>query len=141
VAGLKIEQLDLVAGTITFYREKTDRTETHKLKRHTLQSLETYLAEEKRTSGPLFLGNQGKALSRRAINARVQVLGQRVGIDDSKTLSPHDLRHFWAFDALRKQTPFDRVKAAGGWRSDGMVLRYAARAGIANEGVIITEEE
>jgi integrase len=140
VASLNIENIDLAAGTMKFYREKTDQEETHTLHKHTFMALESYLAEEHRTSGPLFLGNQGKRLSRRAINARVTVLGRQVGIDDTKTLSPHDLRHFWAFDALRNKTSFDRVKSGGGWKSDSMVMRYAQRAGIANEGVIISEE-
>lgn len=141
VASLNIEQFDMQAGTLTLYREKTDQTETHKLKKHTFMALETYLAEEQRTSGPLFMGNKGQRLSQRAINARVDTLGAQVGIDTTKTLSPHDLRHFWAFDALRNKTPFDQVKSGGGWKSDSMVLRYARRAGIANEGVVITEEE
>jgi hypothetical protein len=50
------------------------------------------------------------------------------------------LRHFWTFDAFRNGTPIDQVKSGGGWKSDGMVLRYAKRAGIANAGVKITEE-
>lgn len=138
VADLDIEHINIKAGTMTFYREKTDQIETHELKRHTLISLETYLAEEKRTSGPLFMGNKGQRLGRRAINARVKQLGKLVGVEK---LSPHDLRHFWAFDALRNGTPIDQVKSGGGWKSDSMVLRYAKRAGIANAGVKITEEE
>lgn len=137
VADLDIEHVNLQAGTITFYREKTDKDETHALKKHTRIALENYLATEQRATGPLFLGNKGKRLSRRAINARVQELGRQIGVEK---LSPHDLRHFWAFDALRNQTPFHQVKAGGGWKSDGMVMRYAQRAGIANEGVKISEE-
>ena len=138
VADLNIEHITIKAGTMTFYREKTDQIETHELKKHTLMALETYLVEEQRTSGPLFMGNKGNRLTRRAINARVKRLGQLVGVEQ---LSPHDLRHFWTFDALRNGTPIDQVKSGGGWKSDSMVLRYAKRAGIANAGVKITEEE
>lgn len=137
IADLNIEHVNLQASTLTFYREKTDKTETHTLHKHTFMALEDYLAEEQRTSGPLFLGNKGQRLSRRAINARVNDLGKQLGLP---TLSPHDLRHFWAFDALRRGTPFDKVKSGGGWKSDSMPLRYAAQAGIANEGVKISEE-
>jgi integrase len=136
--ALNIEHINIRAGTVTFYREKTDQEETHELKRHTLMALETYLAEEQRTSGPLFMGNKGKRLSTRAINARVKTLGEQLAV---KKLSPHDLRHFWTYDALRNGTPLDQVKSGGGWKSDSMVLRYAKRAGIANAGVKITEEE
>lgn len=136
--ALDIEHINIRAGTVTFYREKTDQMETHELKKHTLMALETYLAEEGRTTGPLFMGNKGKRLSSRAINARVGRLGDVQKID---SLSPHDLRHFWTYDALRNGTPLDQVKSGGGWKSDSMVLRYAKRAGIANAGVKITEEE
>lgn len=139
IAELNIEQFNIRAGTLTFYREKTDQTETHELKKHTLMALETYLAEEGRTSGPLFMGNKGKRLSPRAINARAGRLGEVVQVNGK--LSPHDLRHFWTYDALRNGTPLDQVKSGGGWKSDSMVLRYAKRAGIANAGVKITEEE
>jgi integrase len=138
VADLNIEHINSKAGTMTFYREKTDQIETHTLKKHTLMALETYLAEEQRTSGPLFMGNKGNRLARRAINARVKQLGHLVGVEQ---LSPHDLRHFWTFDALRNGTPIDQVKSGGGWKSDSMVLRYAKRAGMANAGVKITEED
>lgn len=138
IADLNIENVNIHQGTLTFYREKTDQKETHELKKHTLMALETYLAEEGRKTGPLFMGNKGKRITRRAINARVGRLGKLLGVE---TLSPHDLRHFWAYDALRNGTPFDQVKSGGGWKSDSMVMRYAKRAGIANAGVKITEEE
>ena len=54
-------------------------------------------------------------------------------------LSPHDLRHYWTYDALGNATPVDRVQSGGSWKSPTMVLKYARRTGIANEGVIITE--
>lgn len=137
VAGLMIENVSLRTGEIIFYREKTHKTEIHALHKHTLRALEDYLAQEGRKSGPLFLGNNSKPLSKRAINARVHDLGEQIGVDG---LSPHDLRHQWTRDALRNGTPFDRVKSGGGWTSDSMPMRYAAQVGVANEGVTISEE-
>jgi integrase len=125
-----------MAGTLTIYRQKTNQTDTHRFMHHTRLAAESYLAQLGRKEGPLFVGYQSKRLSARAINDRVHELGQLVGLS---TLSPHDLRHFWAFDALRNGTPIDQVKSGGGWRSDGMVLRYAKQSGIANAGVKITE--
>jgi hypothetical protein len=43
------------------------------------------------------------------------------------------------YDALGNATPVDRVQSGGNWKSPTMVLKYARRTGIANEGVIITE--
>src|SRR5712692_4714589 len=58
VAGLDIEDVDLEQGLVTVYREKTDETQTHRLKKHTLLAASRYLAETGATTGPLFLGYQ-----------------------------------------------------------------------------------
>src|SRR5260370_18919157 len=44
VAGLSIEDFDLEQGLVTIYREKTDETQTHQLKKHTLLAAAHYLA-------------------------------------------------------------------------------------------------
>lgn len=136
VAGLDIEDFHLEQGTVTIYREKTDEIQTHQLKKHTLLAASRYLAECAASSGPLFLGYQGRRITRYGLYDRVRVLGQQVGLP---ALSPHDLRHFWTYDALGNATPVDRVQSGGNWKSPTMVLKYARRTGIANEGVIITE--
>jgi integrase/recombinase XerD len=136
VAGLDVEDFDLEQGLATIYREKTDETQTHRLKKHTLLAASRYLAETGATTGPLFLGYQGRRITRYGLYDRVRVLGQQVGLP---TLSPHDLRHYWTYDALGNATPVDRVQSGGNWKSPTMVLKYARRTGIANEGVIITE--
>ncbi len=146
VAGLNLENFNLTDCTFSVYREKTDETTLQILHKHTRIAAETYLALlkqgipgqlEPRTSGPLFTGYKGERLSKRAINARVGVLGKQAGIAG---LSPHDARHFWAYDALRNGTPIDKVKSGGNWHSDSMPLRYAKRGAISNEGVRISEE-
>ena len=136
VVGLDIEDFDLEQGLVTIYREKTDETQTHRLKKHTLLAASHYLAECGASNGPLFLGYQGRRITRYGLYDRVHVLGQQVGLPK---LSPHDLRHYWTYDALGNATPMDRVQSGGNWKSPTMVLKYARRGGIANEGVIITE--
>src|SRR6266700_7163735 len=136
VVGLDIEDFDLEQGLVTIYREKTDETQTHRLKKHTLLAASHYLAECGASNGPLFLGYQGRRITRYGLYDRVHVLGQQVGLPK---LSPHDLRHYWTYDALGTATPVDRVQSGGNWKSPTMVLKYARRGGIANEGVIITE--
>ncbi len=137
VAALDIKSINIETGKLTIYRQKTDRTDTHNLKPHTASSAKSYLTETGRKEGPLFLGKHGERISTRTINRIVLRIGRKIGISN---LSPHDLRHFWAFDALHNGTPLDKVKSGGGWESDTMVLRYAKRSDIANEGVKITEE-
>jgi integrase len=139
VVALDIQHLDTASGTITLYREKTAEAQVHQLKKHTRQAAEAYLAQiqqQGRTSGPLFLGYQGKRITRYGLYDRVRLLGEQLGIDH---LSPHDLRHYWTADALSHGTPIDQVQSGGNWKSPTMVLTYAKRRGIANEGVRITE--
>lgn len=139
VALLRVEHFDRRAGTFTFYRPKVDKIQTHKMTADTARALGAYLDQDGPAlpAGPLLQGSKkGGALAgemtERAINARVGVLGERIGV---KGLSPHDLRHYWATDAARNGTPIDRLQDAGGWSSPAMPLHYVEAAAIANEGV------
>jgi integrase len=139
VALLTVDSIDLRRGTIRIYRPKTDRTDVQKLHRHTRLAAEVYLSQVDRKRGPLFTGyDPQKPLSTRAINKRVGVLGGTLGIEH---LSPHDLRHHWAFDALYNQTPLNVVQEDGGWETEYMPLRYAHQAGVISGGATITEED
>jgi len=139
VALLTIDSIDLHRDTIRIYRPKTDRTDIQKLHTHTRVAAEAYLSKIGRERGPLFTGyNIEKPLSTRAINKRVGVLGGEIGIE---RLSPHDLRHHWAFDALFNQTPLNVVQADGGWETEYMPLRYAHQIGATGGGAKITEED
>ncbi|HZT99657.1 MAG TPA: tyrosine-type recombinase/integrase [Ktedonobacteraceae bacterium] len=139
VALLTIDSIDLRRGTISIYRPKTDRTDTQKLHKHTRLAAEVYLSEVRRQQGPLFTGyDPEKPLSTRAINKRVAVLGGELGIGH---LSPHDLRHHWAFDALLNHTPLNIVQVDGGWETEYMPLRYAHQAGATGGGATITEDD
>ncbi len=137
VVGLDIEQFDLERRTFRVYREKTDDWQTHQLKKYTFQAAEVYLTKTEREHGPLFVGYREQRMQRAGLAKRVRLIGEAVGIQG---LSPHDLRHFWTEDALANHTPIDRVQSGGNWTTAAMVLRYAKRTGIANEGVTITEE-
>ena len=140
VVDLDIPHFDLEAGTFTLYRAKTADTQVHQLKRHTRLAAQEYLThlarEQGRTSGPLFLGYRGQRITRYGLYDRVRLLGEQLGIAH---LSPHDLRHYWTYDALGHGTPLGAVQSGGSWQSPSMVLTYARRRGIANEGVRITE--
>jgi integrase len=90
VVCLSIEDFDLEKGTVTVYRSKTDETQTHRLKKHTLLAASRYLGETGATTGPLFVGYQSRRITRYGLYDRVRTLGQQVGLPK---LSPHDLRH------------------------------------------------
>lgn len=141
VTLLKVSSFDLTHNLVTIYRKKTKTTDTQELRTLTLNAARRYLAALRKigiTSGYLFYGYEGKAATTSALRKRVKSLGL---LFDIENLTPHALRHFWAFDVLRNKTPLDKAMQAGGWKTLAMLLRYARRQGISNEGVIITEAE
>jgi integrase len=124
VAALDVSAIDVVAGTLTFYRSKVHKTQTHRLTTDTLRAALAYLKQ--RTSGSLF------GMTTREINRRVGQLGKAIGVEK---LGPHDLRHFWATAAVRGKTDLKSLQDASGWTSPAMPLRYVESQAIANEGV------
>lgn len=137
VAILQVANFDLKAGTFSFYRPKVDKLQTHKMTTDTLRAAAAYLHTDAPAVGSLLLGSRkgGKlqgAMSERAINGRVGVLGRAAGV---KGLSPHDCRHYWATRAARQGTDPFALQEAGGWNSLTMPRRYVETAKIANEGV------
>ena len=126
VAALTADAFDLDHGALTFYREKVDKTQTHRLSDDAAAAAEAYLA-----------GRQGDKVTSlfgvdRSIRRRVGQLGAELGIAG---LSPHDCRHAWATFATRAGTPLKALQDAGGWASPAMPLSYAESAAIANDGV------
>ena len=138
VAALQVADFDLKAGELKFYREKVNKTQTHKLDPMTLDAAKEYIIQDAPAIGTLWrgsvkghgLGKQG--MSKRAITKRVKFLGAKAG---AVGLSAHDLRHHWATQAARNNTALDRLQDAGGWASLAMPSRYIEAAKIANQGV------
>lgn len=145
VALLAVTDFDLKAGILTFYRPKVDKTQTHALTPQTLKAARAYFEQDAPKSGNVWRasaskGNGKKAkgtltrqgMTDRGLTKRVNFLGNAVGL---LGLSAHDARHYWATQAVRNNTPIDRLQDAGGWNSPAMPLRYVEAAKIANEGV------
>lgn len=137
IAALEVTAFDLKAKVFKFHRPKVDKIQTHKMTGETLLAATLYLKRDAPLAGKLLLGSRkggalGGAMSERAINKRVEILGKAIGVQH---LSPHDLRHYWATRAATMGTsPFD-LQDAGGWNSLAMPRRYVDHAKIANEGV------
>jgi integrase len=138
VARLEWSAIDQNSEYLTFYREKVDKTQTHRLSRDTGVALARYRQMVAFYTGPLLLASdkrgwlvEGSQMSTRAMNNRVAVLGQVAGVEG---LSPHDCRHYWATMLSRKGTQIRALQDAGGWSSPAMPLRYAESARIANDG-------
>jgi integrase len=143
VAALTVSNFDLKEGTMTFYRPKVDKVQTHRLTDDTWEALRPYVQADALAIGPLLRGSRkdgrlhDAGMSKRAITARVRTLGEAVEVEG---LSAHDCRHYWATQAARNGTPVDRLQDAGGWSSLAMPLRYVKAAEIANEGVLLGSE-
>jgi integrase len=138
IAMLPANCIDLSKGTITFFRSKVGKTQTHKLSPDTYEAAKRYLAlEAVKEAEYLIMGSRksGKLeghMSDRAINKRVKELGQKA---DIQALSPHDFRHEWVTSKIREGRNLKQIEQAGGWNSPAMVFRYAAETQIANEGL------
>jgi len=137
LAGLDVAAIDLQAGTLTFYREKVDIVQRHKLTPETQLAAILYLQNEQ-PQGKLLMGSRkGQArlvggMSARAICERVRALGAVIGLIP---LSPHDCRHYWATSAVKGGSDIRSLQEAGGWSSPAMPLRYAQAGKIANAGI------
>jgi integrase len=139
VRDLERDNLDLARGVLFLYREKVDKEQCHQLSAEALIAAMAYLPDIV-DSGcrALFVGYKDKEtglverITERAINDRVGTLGKRIGLP---TLSPHDLRHYWATMAARNQTDLKSLQEAGGWSTLVMPSRYIAASQIANAGV------
>jgi len=140
LAELQVTNVDLANGELTFWREKVQKIQRHRLTRETAAALAAYMEHDALALGYLLRGSRkGGALtddrmSTRAINKRVGALGEAVGIEK---LSPHDLRHYWATRAIEKGTDPFALQQAGGWNSLTTVRRYVDENTIANDGVVL----
>ncbi len=143
VALLSVDEFDLAAETVTFYRPKVDKTQTHYLTPSTLKAAKAYLKHDAPDNGRLLLasvrGGQlvSRPMSPRAITKRAAVLGVAVGVVG---LSAHACRHYWATDAARNGTNAFALRDAGGWSSLAMPGRYVEAAAVANEGVKLSTD-
>lgn len=129
--------VDLSLGTLRFYRPKVKDKKTIELTKRTLDAMTAYLEHDAPAMGPLMRtsnkhGDLGAAgMSERAIQERVRVLGERVGVSG---LSPHDCRHYAATWYAGKKVDTLRLMEMFGWNSPAMARRYVEESKIANEG-------
>jgi integrase len=138
VVALKKSSINLSAGTITFYREKVDKVQTHQLLPRLRAAIPAYMPHI--IGASLIVGSRkggqlsARAMTRFSIFQRVRELGIVIGIDD---LGCHDLRHTWATLAAAAGTPIEKLTVAGGWSNPVTPqTRYIQPAKIANQGVL-----
>lgn len=142
IAALQVENINLRSGFMTFYRDKVNKTQRHRLGKATVAAFRAYLACARAPKeGCLLLRSKknGELLSlpmnEWGITMRAKELARRIGVDG---FSAHDGRHHWATDAVTNKTDPFALKNAGGWSNMNTVSRYVEDAAIANEGVVLS---
>lgn len=129
LVALKKSNINLASGTITFYREKVDKDQTHRLTPDCLVALQAYLPTV--AGDYVFPGYKGKPMTTSGVNKRVGILGNGISIE---ALSPHDGRHHLLTEEAKKGTDAKTLQSIGGWTSPVQALKYVTDSEIANEG-------
>jgi integrase len=129
LAAVDVTAFNLKAGTFTFYRQKTDQTDSHRMTADTARAVRAYFAAgDAPAIGPLLRASRKNGqlaeagISERAIAARVEELGRKIGIDG---LSPHDCRHAGATNLAARGKNVAYLQGWGGVEklSHGQPLR------------------
>jgi integrase len=141
IADLTIENVNIETKQLTWYRQKTGKISHHTLRGRAWFCMAEYLARDQHAqSGSLLMASvksgaliPGSSLTVRAINQRVNQLGQAIGLAN---LSPHDCRHFGATQAGNDpRVSLAALMQWGGWDSPTSAARYIDRGQADNDGV------
>ncbi len=126
VVNMRIEDLELKEkiGWVRHGKGQKDRLLI--LSDKLIEHLHTYIAREKRKSGPLFLGRQGK-ISSRAVQKAINQAVRRAGI--KKAVSPHTLRHSFATHLLEAGTDIRVIQKLLGHASISTTAGYVHVSG------------
>ena len=119
--ALEVGDVDLERGQLALRRTKGDCPVSVPLSRSLRDHLRAYIGE--RTSGPLFRGANGRAMSSRHVQRRLQLWCGRAGIGHA--VRPHDLRHSFAIRIYRKTRDLLLVQQALRHRSIASTTVYA----------------
>ena len=119
--ALEVGDVDLERGELQLRRTKGDVPTSVPLSRSLRDHLRGFIGE--RTSGPLFRGANGRAMSSRHVQRRLQLWSKRAGIQHR--VRPHDLRHSFAIRIYRKTRDLLLVQAALRHRSIASTTVYA----------------
>ena len=99
LCALEVTDIDLDGSVISIRHGKGDRDRNVSIGKKLLRVLRWWIG--KRKDGYLFCGPNGKKLSKRTFQLRLESLGKAAGIPRKQT-HPHALRHAFALALLRK---------------------------------------
>jgi integrase len=125
VAGLHLDDVDLVGRLITIRRGKGGRGRVIPIGPATTDALLRYLGEREQhmLAGmpDLWLGNRGKQFGREGLSRTLRRRAARAGVKDFR---PHRLRHTAAHRWLAAGGSESGLMAIAGWTRTDMLVRY-----------------
>lgn len=136
--GIQIENVDIDAGLMKFWRKKVKRFSKHKMTKDTLKVMALYLQyDQKAKTGPLLLSSRKTRLIDVPLSGSqafwtIRALGRVVGITNC---SPHDLRHAWVQRCINHQTSMEDIRKSGAWSSYAMIQLYLGESAVDNLGM------
>lgn len=130
VAGLQLNDVDLVSRLVTIRCGKGGRGRVIPIGQATTEALLRYLGERELHSlagmPDLWLGNRGKQFGREGLSRALRRRAARAGVMDFR---PHRLRHTAAHRWLAAGGSESGLMAIAGWTRTDMLVRYTrARA-------------
>ena len=140
VAILTHKSFDLKTRTMTFYREKIDITQKHKLTDDAYRAAVAYFLKDAPQDGIIWRRARkmkdelGKQIREEGATRSIVEWVKEIGLKEGLNLSPHDNRHYGATYEARHGTAVDRLMDWGGWSSPAMPMRYINREHISNKG-------
>ena len=127
LCGLTVEGVDLDNG-YALVKGKGSKIRPVYLSARTVAAVDRYKrrrAQHRWSHLPSLLLSQRGAMTPDGVRSRLDVLGQRAGVEG---LHPHRFRHTWAHDFLMAGGQERDLKRLAGWSSDVMLERYGASA-------------
>ncbi|MDR2450775.1 MAG: site-specific integrase, partial [Candidatus Accumulibacter sp.] len=119
VLGLRWEQIDLKRRVCWLYADQTKNTEDLSV---SLNDSAMAVLHIRRGRHPEWVFTyQGKPIKRLSTKAWYEALKRA----DVKNFRWHDLRHTWASWLVQEGVPLYALQEMGGWKTAGMVRRYA----------------
>jgi type 1 fimbriae regulatory protein FimB len=127
--GLKLSDIHLAEKNMYVYRLKKGISTTHPLYTGEIQAIKSWLAKRQEMttdrSGPLFLSEQCRPLSRSMVHRLVQRYAEAAGLADLN-IHPHMLRHACGYDLANRGIDTRGIQGFLGHSNIQHTVRYTA---------------
>lgn len=123
----KLNRQNYHAGVLTINLSKREGTRTVKLSGDGKKALDQYIKSRQDDADALFISNRGERMTPDAIGVTVKHYMAAAGIY-RPGMGPHAIRRGGVRHLAMKKVPKMDIQAWGGWKTSGMVDRYAQLA-------------